>query len=208
MAEASEAPMKPVFFAAPAEFRGWFEAHHDTLQEVLVGFYKKDSGKPSITWPESVDEALCFGWIDGVRRSLDEISYCIRFTPRKPRSIWSDVNIKRAEELIALGRMQPAGLKAFEQRTEARSRVYAYEQRKTAQFDEEAEQQFRANAAAWDFFQAQPPSYRRTAIWWVISAKQEATRLKRLATLIADSAHGRTIRPLTRPSRSTQINVM
>src|SRR5690348_5909240 len=119
--------MKPVFFATPAEFRAWFEAYHDTLQEVLVGFYKKDSGRPSITWPESVDEALCFGWIDGVRRSLDEISYCIRFTPRKPRSIWSDVNIKHAEELIALGRMQPVGLKAFEQRTEARSRVDAYE---------------------------------------------------------------------------------
>ena len=202
MAEASEAPMQPIFFAAPAEFRVWFEAHHDTHQEVVVGFYKKDSGKPSITWPESVDEALCFGWIDGVRRSLDEISYCIRFTPRKPRSIWSNVNIKRAEELIALGRMQLAGLKAFEQRTEARSRVYAYEQRQTAQLDEEAERQFRANTAAWDFFQAQPPSYRRAALWWVISAKQEATRLKRLATLIEDSAQGRTIRPLTRPTRS------
>lgn len=203
MAEASEAPLKPIFFAMPAEFRAWFEAHHETHQEILVGFYKKDSGKPSITWPESVDEALCFGWIDGVRRSLDEISYCIRFTPRKPRSIWSDVNIKRAEELIALGRMQPDGLKAFEQRTEARSRVYAYEQRQTARLDEEAESQFRANTAAWDFFQAQPPSYRRTAIWWVISARQEATRLKRLATLIEDSAQGRTIRPLTRPTRST-----
>lgn len=195
--------MEPVFFATPAEFRAWFEAHHETAQEVLVGFYKKDSGKPGITWPESVDEALCFGWIDGVRRSLDEISYCIRFTPRKPRSIWSDVNIKRAQELIVLGRMQPAGLKAFEQRTEARSRIYAYEQRNTAQLDEAAEQRFRANAAAWAFFQRQPPSYRRTAIWWVVSARQEATRINRLATLIEDSAHGRTIRPLTRPTRST-----
>jgi uncharacterized protein YdeI (YjbR/CyaY-like superfamily) len=203
LAESSKAPIKPVFFTAPAEFRAWFEAHHDTLQELLVGFYKQDSGKPSITWPESVDEALCFGWIDGVRRSLDEISYCIRFTPRKPRSIWSDVNIKRAEELISLGRVQPAGLKAFEQRTAARSRIYAYEQRNTAQLDEAAEQQFRANAAAWDFFQAQPASYRRTALWWVISAKQEATRSKRLATLIEDSSQGRTIRPLTRPTRST-----
>lgn len=195
--------MEPVFFATPAEFRAWFEAHHETAQEVLVGFYKKDSGKPGITWPESVDEALCFGWIDGVRRSLDEISYCIRFTPRKPRSIWSDVNIKRAQELIALGCMQPTGLKAFEQRTEARSRIYAYEQRNTAQLDEAAEQRFRANAAAWAFFQRQPPSYRRTAIWWVVSARQEATRINRLATLIEDSAHGRTIRPLTRPTRST-----
>lgn len=192
--------MKPIFFATPSAFCAWFEANHETLQEVLVGYYKKGSGKPSITWPESVDEALCFGWIDGVRRSIDEISYCIRFTPRKPRSIWSDVNIKRAEELISLGRMRPAGLKAFEQRTEARSRIYAYEQRQTAQLDESAEQQFRANTAAWDFFQAQPASYRRTAIWWVISAKQEATRLKRLATLIEDSAQGRTIRPLTRPN--------
>lgn len=195
--------MEPVFFATPSEFRAWFEAHHDTAQEVLVGFYKRDSGRPSITWPESVDEALCFGWIDGVRRSLDEISYCIRFTPRKPRSIWSDVNIKRAQELINLGRMQPAGLKAFEQRAEARSRIYAYEQRNIAQLGEAAEQQFRANTAAWDFFQGQPPSYRRTAIWWVISARQEATRVKRLATLIEDPAHGRTIRPLTRPTRST-----
>ena len=192
-----------MFFATPAEFRAWFEAHHDTAQEVVVGFYKKVSGKPSITWPESVDEALCFGWIDGVRRSLDEISYCIRFTPRKPRSIWSDVNIKRAEELINLGRMQPAGLKAFEQRTEARSRIYAYEQRDTAQLDEAAEQQFRAHTAAWEFFQSQPPSYRRTAIWWVISARQEATRVKRLATLIEDSAHSRTIRPLTRSTKAT-----
>ena len=203
MAEASEAPMKPIFFATPSEFRAWFETHHDTLQEVVVGFYKKDSGKPGITWPESVDEALCFGWIDSVRRSLDEISYCNRFTPRKPRSTWSDVNIKRAEELISLGRMQPAGLKAFEQRAEARSRVYSYEQRKTAQLDEAAEQQFRANTAAWAFFQAQPASYRRTAIWLVLSARQEATRLKRLDTLIEDSARGRTIRPLTRPTKST-----
>lgn len=202
MAEAREAPMKPTFFATPSEFRAWFEAYHETRQEIVVGFYKKDSGRPSITWPESVDEALCFGWIDGVRRSLDEMSYCIRFTPRKPRSIWSAVNIKRVEELISLGRVRPAGLKAFEQRAEARSRVYAYEQRQAAQLDEAAEQQFRANTAAWDFFQAQPPSYRRTAIWRVISAKQEATRLKRLATLIEDSAQGRTIRPLTRSTKA------
>lgn len=194
--------MEPIFFATPADFRAWLEAHHATAQELLVGFYKKDSGRPSITWPESVDEALCFGWIDGVRRSLDASSYTIRFTPRKPHSTWSAVNIKRASELISLGLMRPAGLKAFEARTDDNSGIYAYEQRKTAALDEAEEQQMRANAEAWAFFQAQPPSYRRAAIWWVIGAKRAETRQKRLATLIEDSAAGRTIAPLTRWPRA------
>lgn len=192
--------MDPTFFATPAELRAWFEEHHDTAQELWIGFYKKGSGTPSITWPEAVDEALCFGWIDSVRKSIDEASYTNRFTPRKPRSTWSAVNIKRVAELTELGLMRPTGLAAFERRTEDRSEIYGYEQ-KDATLDVASEQQFRANQAAWDFFQAQAPSYRRAAIWWVISAKREETRPKRLDILIEDSAHGRTIRPLTRGPR-------
>ena len=193
--------MKPTFFATPSEFRAWLEEHHDTAQELLVGFYKKSSGKPSITWPESVDQALCFGWIDGVRKGIDDVSYTIRFTPRKPRSTWSAVNVKRATELARLGLMHPAGLKAFEERVEEKSGLYGYEQSNPVELGDAYEQQFRANSTAWDFFQAQAAWYRRTATWWVISAKQEETRLKRLARLIEDSEHGRTIAPLTRRPR-------
>ncbi len=202
MTPINEAAVEAMFFATPAEFRAWFEEHHATRPALWVGFYKKTSGKPSITWPEAVDEALCFGWIDSVRRSIDADSYAIRFTPRKPRSIWSAVNIKRATELIAQGRMQPAGITAFEARDEAKSAVYAYEQRQNATLHPDEEQRFRANDAAWSFFQSRPASYRKAAIWWVISAKQAATRRKRLTTLIQDSAHGRTIAPLTRRSKA------
>jgi len=190
----------PTFFATPAEFRAWLEEHHAAETELLVGFYKKGSGKPSITWPESVDEALCYGWIDGVRRSLGDDAYTIRFTPRKKRSFWSNVNIRRAGELIAEGRMRPAGLVAFEARTGERSGVYSFEQKDQERvvFDEAQARQFQGDAKAWGFFQAQPPWYRRTATWWVISAKKEETRAKRLATLIADSAAGRPIRGLDR----------
>jgi uncharacterized protein YdeI (YjbR/CyaY-like superfamily) len=194
--------VKPTFFATPAGFRAWLEKHHDQSQALWVGYYKKATGKPSITWPESVDEALCFGWIDGLRKRVDEESYMIRFTPRKATSTWSAVNIERVAELIAQERMHPAGLKAFEKRTAGKSGAYAYEQREAAQLDVAQEQQFRANPQAWEFFQAQPPWYRKTATWWVISAKKEATRQKRLATLIEDSAQGRTIGPLTRPGKS------
>ena len=194
--------MEPTFFSTPEEFRDWLEAHHETSGELLVGFYKKGSGKLSITWPESVDEALCFGWIDGIRRSRDADSYTIRFTPRKARSTWSAVNIKRVAELTAQGRMRPAGLRAFAARAEDNSGIYAYENKDTATLDPAAEAQFRTNAAAWAFFQAQPAGYRRTAIWWVISAKQETTRARRLATLIDDSAHGRPIRQLDRRPKS------
>ena len=193
--------MKPTFFATPFEFRTWLEEHHDTTQELWVGFYKKGSGKPSITWLEAVDEALCFGWIDGLRRGIDDVSYAIRFTPRKRGSIWSAVNVQRVEELTSLGLMRPPGLKAFEARTEAKSGIYAYEQRDAAELDEAYEQQFRANQKAWDFFQAQAAWYRKAATWWVISAKKEETRRKRLATLIEDSEHGRTIAPLTRRTK-------
>jgi uncharacterized protein YdeI (YjbR/CyaY-like superfamily) len=193
--------MKPTFFATPSKFRAWLEMHHETAAELLVGFYKKGSGKPSITWPESVDQALCFGWIDGVRKGIDDESYSIRFTPRKPTSTWSAINIKRVGELTELGLMRPAGLKAFEQRKGEKSGIYAYEQGE-AVLDQAAEQEFRANQKAWAFFQSQPPGYRKTATWWVISAKKEETRHRRLARLIDDSAHGRTIRELTRRPRS------
>ena len=190
--------MEPIFFETPAEFRAWLEEHHADEAELLVGFHKKGSGRPSMTWPESVDQALCFGWIDGVRRGIDEHSYTIRFTPRKARSTWSVVNVRRAEELIEAGLMRPAGLAAFEARTGERSGVYSFEQKDEVAFDEAQARRFQADAKAWEFFQAQPPWYRRTATWWVISAKKEETRAKRLATLIEDSAAGRTLRGLTR----------
>ena len=192
--------LQPTFFPTPADFRAWLEAHHDQERELLVGFYKKGSGKPSITWPESVDEALCFGWIDGVRRRRDDESYTIRFTPRQARSTWSAVNIQRVQELTAQGRMHPAGRTAFAARSDDNSAIYAYEQRHDATLDPAEEQQFQANAAAWAFFQAQPPGYRRHALYWVVSGKKAETRQKRLATLIEDSAQGRTIRHLTRPT--------
>lgn len=189
--------LKIEFFQSPGDFRKWLEKHHATDRELWVGYYKKSSGQPSMTWPESVDEALCFGWIDGIRKSLDELSYTIRFTPRKSGSIWSAVNIKRAQELSDQGLMRPAGLRAFEARKENKSGVYSYEQRGD-QLVEPYAGMLRQNKAAWDFFQARPPSYRKAAGWWVVSAKKEETRLKRLEKLIEDSAHGRTIPQFTR----------
>ena len=179
------------FFATPEAFRAWLAAHHQSSTELWVGFFRKGSGEPSITWPEAVDEALCVGWIDGVRKRVDERRYANRFTPRTPRSTWSAVNIARVAELTRLGRMQPAGLAAFARRTEARSGTYAYEQRESAALEPAAEQTFRADATAWTFFQSQAPSYQRTIIWWVVSAKREETRRKRLAAIIAASAQGR-----------------
>jgi uncharacterized protein YdeI (YjbR/CyaY-like superfamily) len=192
-----------LFFKTPAEFRAWLEQHHSSEQELLVGFYRKDSGKPSITWPESVDAALCYGWIDGVRRSIDEVSYQIRFTPRKPTSTWSAINIKRVAELSKLGLMDPAGIKAFAARKSDKSAIYAYEQRHNAKFPAPYEKRFRANKKAWAFFQQQPPWYRRTATYRVISAKQESTRLKRLARLILDSESGQPIKELQRPGKKS-----
>jgi uncharacterized protein YdeI (YjbR/CyaY-like superfamily) len=197
MAPSAVSNMEPKFFATPAAWRHWLQKRHDQEKELLVGFYKKDSGKPSITWPESVDVALCFGWIDGVRRSVDDVSYSIRFTPRKARSIWSAVNVKRVQELTKQGFMHPAGIKAFEARQEERSGIYAFEQQ-SVEFESSQERQFRANGDAWKFFRSQPPWYQRTATWWVVSAKREETKKKRLAILIKDSAEGRTIRQLTR----------
>lgn len=184
--------MKPRFFRSPADLRKWFERHHAKAPELWIGFYKKDSGKASITWPESVDEALCFGWIDGIRKSVDVASYIIRFTPRRRGSTWSVANIKRAAELLDQGLMWPEGLQAFEARKENKSGIYAYEQRGDTLVEPYASK-LRQNKAAWKFFQAQPPSYRRAASWWIVSAKKEETRLKRLKTLAEDSAHGRWI---------------
>ena len=182
--------MEPAFFKSPAAFRAWLKKNHDRASELLVGFYKKGSGRPSITWPESVDQALCFGWIDGVRRRIDDVSYSIRFTPRKRGSIWSAINIRRATELTTLSLMHPAGLRAFERRSEAKSRIYAYENAPRT-LPPAGEKRFRANKKAWTFFNEQAPSYRRVAIYWVVSAKKEETRARRLAALIDDSAHGR-----------------
>ena len=194
--------MEPVFFATPDEFRAWLQEHHATESEVLVGFHKKGSGRPSITWPQSVDQALCFGWIDGVRRRIDDASYSIRFTPRKARSTWSAINVRRVAELAAEGLMHPAGIAAFERRSDDKTAIYSYEQREAARLDAEQERRFRANARAWDWFQAQPPSYRRTATYWVISAKRQETRDRRLERLISDSAAGRPIASLT-PRRAS-----
>jgi uncharacterized protein YdeI (YjbR/CyaY-like superfamily) len=184
--------MQPSFFASPQDFRAWLEKHHASAQELLVGFHKKASGMPSITWPESVDHALCFGWIDGVRRSIDDASYTIRFTPRKSGSMWSAKNIGRVAELTEMGLMRPAGIAAFERRTEARSGVYSFEQ-ETIELGRAYERRFRADRAAWAFFQAQPPSYRKAVTWWVVSAKREETRLRRLEKLIDGSANERRI---------------
>ncbi len=192
--------LKPRFFPSLAEWRAWLEKNHAESEELWVGLYKRDSGKPSITWPEAVDGALCFGWIDGVRKSIDEISYMIRFTPRKPRSTWSAINIKRAGELSKLKLMHPAGLAAFAKRDGDRSAIYAYEQRKTAKLPPAFEKKFREHADGWKFFQSQPPWYRRTSTYWVISAKRDETRIKRLATLIDCSARKRNIPSLNRPT--------
>ena len=174
--------MEPTFFQTPSAFREWLMTHHASERELLVGFFKKGSGEPSITWPESVDEALCFGWIDGVRKRIDDRSYSIRFTPRRSRSIWSKTNISHARKLIEQGRMQPAGLTAFEDRRENRSGVYSYEQRRP-RLEPRYEKLLKQDRAAWDFFRSQPPSYRKAVSWWIVSAKREDTRLRRLEKL-------------------------
>jgi uncharacterized protein YdeI (YjbR/CyaY-like superfamily) len=178
--------MAATFFATQAEFRKWLEKHHKNETELLVGFYKLDSGKPSMTWSESVDQALCFGWIDGVRRSIDKESYSIRFTPRKKTSNWSAINIKKMEELTKAGLMTEAGQKAFAERIESRSKIYSYENEPVL-LAAEYENQFRKNAAAWDFFMKQAPSYKKLTIHWIMDAKQEKTRQSRLEKAIRES---------------------
>jgi len=192
--------MKPRFFATTARFRAWLERNHDTAAELWVGFHRKGSGKPSISWPEAVDQALCFGWIDGIRKRVDDTSYMNRFTPRKPMSTWSDRNVKRARELIEMGLMAPAGLRAFEARRDSRTGIYSYEQR-PQELPVTYARPFRANARAWKTWRAMPPGYRKAATWWVISAKQEETRERRLATLIETTARGERIPALTPPDR-------
>jgi uncharacterized protein YdeI (YjbR/CyaY-like superfamily) len=182
--------LKPEFFQTPADFGTWLEKNHATATELWVGFYKKDSGKPSITWPESVDQALCFGWIDGIRKGVDKISYQIRFTPRRRGSIWSAINIKRAKELVRQKQMRPTGLKAFAARIENKSGIYSYEQRST-ELEEPYATYLKKNKAASNFFKKQPPSYRKMIGWWIISAKKEETRMARLAKLISESAKGK-----------------
>jgi len=183
--------MKAVFFPTPRDFRAWLEANHARELELLVGFHKKVTGRPSITWPESVDEALCFGWIDGIRRRIDEASYSIRFTPRKPTSNWSAINIRRVAVLTKEKRMHAAGLAAFDKRQAKRSGIYSYEQRHRAELSPDLARHFRAKKAAWTFFLAQPPGYRQQMIYRVMSAKREETRLKRLEDLIRFSAAGK-----------------
>lgn len=187
-----------LFFAAPSDWRQWLAENHDKMTELWVGYYKKGSGKPSITWPESVAEALCYGWIDGLRKTIDDTSYKIRFTPRRTDSNWSAVNVKMVAELMAEGRMEPAGIRAFEARKPDKTGIYSYEQERPT-LDEASLAALQTNPAAWAFFQAQPAGYQRAVGHWVMEAKREETRLKRLATLIEDSSRGRTVAPFTRP---------
>ena len=191
-------PHDVTHFASPAALRAWFEVNHETATELWIGYYRRGTGLPSLTWPESVDQALCFGWIDGIRKRVDDRSYTIRLTPRKPTSIWSVVNIGRVAELTAAGLMREPGLAAFDRRRADRSGIYSFEQATPPALHPAEEAVLMANAAAAAFFGSQPAGYRRTAVWWVISAKRRETRARRLATLIEDSAAGRTITHLTR----------
>jgi uncharacterized protein YdeI (YjbR/CyaY-like superfamily) len=186
-----------LFFPDPPAWREWLSRHHQQRSSLWVGFHKRATGRPSLTWPQAVDQALCFGWIDGVRKSIDEGRYKIRFTPRKPTSLWSKINVDRVAELTRLGLMQPAGLAAFGKRE--RTGVYSYEQTRQRQLPPAFERQFQARKRAWAYFQERPPWYRNAATHWVVSAKREATRARRLALLIERSAGGRPIPPLTRP---------
>lgn len=181
--------MNPIFFSSQGAFRKWLEKNHTIESELIVGFYKVNSGKPSMTWSQSVDEALCFGWIDGVKHSIDADSYQIRFTPRKKTSIWSAVNIKKVEVLLSKGLMMEAGIISFNHRLEHKSKIYAFENEEV-KFSPELEKIFRSNKVAWDYFQALAPTYKKPSSNWVMSAKQESTRLKRLNELIVDSANG------------------
>jgi len=188
--------MEPVFFPSAAAFREWLERYSDSEKELLVGYYKVHTGKPTMTWGESVDEALCFGWIDGVRKSIDEDRYMIRFTPRRAGSIWSAVNLQKMETLIAAGKMTPSGLEAFSKRKENKTAIYSYESG-TGELDKSAEKEFRKHKTAWTKFQAMPASYRRAALHWIMTAKQKATKEKRLAALIRDSSEGRRLKHLS-----------
>jgi uncharacterized protein YdeI (YjbR/CyaY-like superfamily) len=187
------APSEPIFFETPAQLRDWLDAHHQTADELIVGAWKKAAGKPTLTWPEIVEEALCVGWIDSIRRSVPGDGWTIRLTPRRKRSIWSAVNVAKVAELRAAGRMRPAGEAAFEARLADRTAIYSFEQPHDPELAPAEEARFRANEAAWAWFSAKAPSFRKQALHWVISAKRPETRERRLATLVADSAAGRPI---------------
>jgi uncharacterized protein YdeI (YjbR/CyaY-like superfamily) len=189
------------FFATPEELRDWFDAKHERANELWLGYYRKSTGRPSVDWSQAVDEALCVGWIDGVRRSVDDTSHVQRFTPRRKGSTWSAINVAKVAALTREGRMRPAGLAAFEARTAANTAIYSYE-RAAATFTADEETRFRANSTAWADWEARPPSYRRAVTHWVTSAKEAATRERRLEALIADSAAGRKVGPM-RWSRET-----
>lgn len=191
----STAPNVPVFFRTPGAFRRWLTRHGTSATELLVGFFKVDSGKPSLTWSESVDEALCFGWIDGVRKRLDDVSYQIRFTPRRPDSTWSAINVAKVEVLISQGRMRPPGLQAYARRAVQRSRVYSYEQDGPPILSAPELALFEENPAAWQFFNSTSPSYRRAIVHWVASARQTATRARRLSRLVDSCAAGKRLLP-------------
>lgn len=195
---ASDSEDEVLYFATPEVWRTWLHEHHQGRGFLWVGFYKKGSGRPSLSWPESVDEALCYGWIDGLRRNIDGDSYKIRFTPRRANSTWSAVNLKRIEELLQQGRMQKAGLDLYLGRQPENAGQYSYE-RKTAQFSPSQAAQLRANPSAWEYFSARSPSYQKAATWWVVSAKKEETQQRRLQTLIEDSAQRRSLRQLAKP---------
>ncbi len=188
--------MSIIFFKTQKDLRKWFEKNHKKKKELIVGFYKVSSGKHSVTWSQSVDEAICFGWIDGIRKSIDEESYSIRFTPRNPSSNWSNINIGKANDLIRVGLMKPEGLRLFNLRKENKSGIYSYENT-MAEFDKEHEKRFKANKQAWEFFQSMIPSYQKITKRWVMSAKQEVTRLKRLDELINDCAAGKKIKAMS-----------
>ena len=186
-------PTNVTYFRTPTELRRWFKANHRKAQELWVGFYKKGSGHPSVTWPESVDEALCAGWIDGIRKNVDAERYTIRFSPRKRTSIWSAINIRRMNELLAQGRVLPLGKEAFAARRENKSGIYSYEQRQ-AQLEEPYASLMKENRKAWTFFEAQPPGYRKQISWFVVSAKKEETRMSRLKILMDACEKGKRLR--------------
>lgn len=197
------APLEPIFFETSEKLRDWLEANHATAPELFVGGFRKSVGRASVTWEEIVDEALCFGWIDSIRRSLPSGAWSQRLTPRRKGSNWSRVNIENVARLSADGRMRPAGIAAFDRRSEARTGVYSYEQRHQARLTDDEESAFRANEAAWSWFEARPAGYRTAAVWWIVSAKRPETRERRIASLIEESAEGRMPKALTPPGRAS-----
>ena len=195
-------PTDAIFFTTPDELRDWFDANHESADELWLGSYKKASGKPSVSWSDAVDEALCVGWIDSVRYSLDDERAAQRFTPRRKGSNWSAINVQKIERLRAEGRMRPAGEAAFAERREDRTAVYSFERREDAELTPDEEARFRANEAAWAWFSARPPSFRKQSLHWVVAVKRPETRAAHLDTLIADSAEGRPVKPLRYGSKA------